>query len=90
MASPPSAPITPDTAAKPLKPPKTPNRLQSHFVAFLGGLTVAGFYAGYRFKEDLGGKHNLVSRIRLSQLKIPQQGFAGAITKLQRSVDDGS
>jgi hypothetical protein len=51
MATPPSAP---DQKIPP-KPPKTPNRLQSHFVAFLGGLTVAGFYAGYRFKEDLGG-----------------------------------
>ncbi len=40
-----------------VKPAKTPNRLQSHFVAFLGGLTVAGFYAGYRFKEDLGGNY---------------------------------
>jgi len=54
--------------AKPAKLVRT-TRLQSHFVAFLTGLTVAGFYAGSRFKDDLGG-------------------FAGAISKLQGSVDE--
>jgi len=75
----------PPPSSSPPPPQRFRGRFHSYFLSFLGGLTVAGLYAGFRLKDDLGGFEKAIGDLqssvddvgrRLSQVKQMERALA--------------